>query len=124
MTVSNKSINPMLIEKPWGYYTDIYRPDDKKVVFKQIVVDPDGQLSNQFHKKRTEFWYIVSGEGVVTVENFDIYVTDDDHLLIKPLERHMVKNIGVEPLVIYETQVGECDEDDIVRLSDKYGRES
>ena len=124
MTVSNKSINPMLIEKPWGYYTDIYRPDDKKVVFKQIVVDPDGQLSNQFHKKRTEFWYIVSGEGVVTVEDFDIYVSGDDHLLIKPLERHMVKNIGVEPLVIYETQVGECDEDDIIRLSDKYGRES
>jgi len=34
----------------------------------------------------------------------------------------MVKNIGVEPLVIYETQVGQCEEDDIIRLSDKYGR--
>ena len=110
--------------KPWGYYVDIHRPDDKKIVVKEIVVDPSGQLSNQFHKKRTEFWYIVSGEGVVTVEDFDIHVTDDDHLLIKPLERHMVKNIGTDPLVIYETQVGECDEDDIVRLSDKYGRES
>jgi len=110
--------------KPWGYYVDIHRPDDKKIVVKEIVVDPGGQLSNQFHKKRTEFWYIVSGEGVVTVEDFDIHVTDDDHLLIKPLERHMVKNIGADPLVIYETQVGECDEDDIVRLSDKYGRES
>ena len=60
----------------------------------------------------------------MTVENFDIYVNDGDHLLIKPLEKHMVKNIGTNPLVIYETQVGECDEDDIVRLSDKYGRES
>ena len=67
--------------KPWGYYVDIHRPSDKKIVVKEIVVDPDGQLSNQFHKKRTEFWYIVSGEGVVTVENFDIYVNDGDHLL-------------------------------------------
>ena len=42
--------------KPWGYYVDIHRPDDKKIVVKEIVVDPSGQLSNQFHKKRTEFW--------------------------------------------------------------------
>ena len=108
--------------KPWGHYIDIHRPDDKNIVLKQIVVDPDGQLSNQYHKNRTEFWYIVSGEGVITVENFDLYVTDGDHLTIKPMEKHMVKNIGVEPLVIYETQVGQCEEDDIIRLSDKYGR--
>ena len=34
-----------LVEKPWGYYVDIYRPKNKKVVFKRIIVDPDHQLS-------------------------------------------------------------------------------
>jgi len=111
------------VDKPWGHYVDIYRPDDKKVVFKKIIVNPNEQLSNQYHKNRTEFWYIENGEGVVTVENSDIYVTSGDHLVIQPMEKHMVANNSEEPLVIYETQVGMCEEHDIVRLHDKYGRE-
>ena len=27
------------VDKPWGHYGDIYRPDDKKVVFKKIIVN-------------------------------------------------------------------------------------
>ena len=111
-----------MVEKPWGNYVDIYRPDDKKVVFKKIVVDAGEQLSMQYHKGRTEFWYVTSGEGVITIDNFDLYVTEGDHVVIKPLEKHMVKNIGTEPLEIFEMQAGVCEEDDIVRLSDKYGR--
>ena len=122
MTVSSKSINPMLIEKPWGYYTDIYRPEDKKVVFKKIVVDPSGQLSEQYHKERMEFWYVAKGEGVITIDNFDLFVSEGCHVVIQPNEKHMVKNTGVIPLEIYETQAGQCDEKDIVRLSDIFGR--
>ena len=110
------------VSKPWGHYTDIYRRDDKKVVFKKIVVSVGEQLSDQYHKHRTEFWWITRGEGVITIDNFDLYVSEGDHVVIKPRERHMVKNIGTEPLELYEMQGGECDEDDIVRLSDKYGR--
>ena len=113
-----------LIEKPWGYYVDIYRPEDKKVVFKQIVVDPGEQLSMQYHEGRTEFWYVTSGKGLITTDNpaSSLYVKEGDYIVIKPLERHMVENIGEEPLEIFEMQTGTCEEHDIVRLSDKYGR--
>tara|TARA_B100000214_G_scaffold199851_1_gene144720 strand:+ start:135 stop:485 length:351 start_codon:yes stop_codon:yes gene_type:complete len=113
------------VDKPWGHYTDIYRPDDKKVVFKKIVVDAGEQLSMQYHKGRTEFWYVTSGKGLITTDNpaSSLYVKEGDYIVIKPLERHMVENIGEEPLEIFEMQAGVCEEDDIIRLSDKYGRE-
>ena len=34
----------------------------------------------------------------------------------------MIKNTGNRNLEIFEMQCGECDENDIVRYSDKYGR--
>ena len=110
------------VSKPWGHYSDIYRPDDKKVVFKKIVVSAGEQLSHQYHKGRTEFWYIASGEGVMTIDDWETSVAEGDHMVIKPGEKHMVRNSGTGPLRIYEMQAGVCDEDDIVRLSDKYGR--
>ena len=113
-----------LIEKPWGYYVDIYRPEDKKVVFKRIVIDPGEQLSMQYHKGRTEFWYVTSGKGFITTDSpkSSLYVTEGDYIVIKPLERHTVQNTGKEPLEIFEMQAGTCEEHDIVRISDKYGR--
>ena len=113
------------VDKPWGHYIDIYRPDDKKVVFKKIVVDAGEQLSMQYHKGRTEFWYVTAGKGLIATDNpvSSLYVKEGDYIVIKPLERHMVENIGEESLEIFEMQVGVCEEDDIIRLSDKYGRE-
>ena len=37
--------------------------------------------------------------------------------------KHMIKNISEIDLEIYEMQCGVCDENDIVRYSDKYGRD-
>jgi mannose-6-phosphate isomerase-like protein (cupin superfamily) len=37
---------------------------------------------------------------------------------------HRIANTGTDPLVIVELQMGECREDDIVRLADDYKRDS
>jgi mannose-6-phosphate isomerase-like protein (cupin superfamily) len=37
---------------------------------------------------------------------------------------HRIANTGKEPLVIVELQMGECREDDIVRLADDYQRDA
>ena len=42
---------------------------------------------------------------------------------VRPLRRgHRVENDGPDPLIIIETQLGLCLEDDIVRLEDDFGR--
>lgn len=107
--------------KPWGYYVDIHRADD--VVFKQIVVDPGEELSYQSHEKRDEFWFIKSGVGLLIMDAIEIEVSAGQSFPIYRKNKHMIKNISEMDLEIYEMQCGVCDENDIVRYSDKYGRD-
>lgn len=107
-------------EKPWGYYKDIFRTDN--VVFKIIVVEPDEELSYQSHNKRAEFWFISDGTGLLTIEGIETEVNTGDNITIEKKLKHKIKNTGIDNLCIYEMQCGVCDENDIVRYEDKYGR--
>lgn len=110
-----------MVTKPWGYYEDITRLNT--IVFKKIVVKPQQKLSLQYHEKRSEFWYCYSGEGVMLVSDSRFNIKVGSYLLISPFEIHNVENTHmVDDLIIYELQFGECEEEDIVRLEDKYGR--
>ena len=108
------------IEKPWGYYKDIFRTDN--VVFKIIVVEPDEELSYQSHNKRAEFWFISEGAGLLTIEGIETEVNTGNNITIEKKLKHKIKNTGIDNLCIYEMQCGVCDENDIVRYEDKYGR--
>lgn len=113
-------MTPEKVEKPWGYYTDIFR--SKEAVFKTIVVFVGQELSYQSHEKRDEFWFIKSGTGSLTVDDLAVEVSKDANFAIYRGSKHMIKNTGNRNLEIFEMQCGECDENDIVRYSDKYGR--
>ena len=52
--------------RPWGYYKVLADEPDHKV--KRIVVYPGKRLSLQKHQKRSEHWFVVSGQGIVTLE--------------------------------------------------------
>lgn len=115
----------MRVEKPWGYYEDIYRSEDKHTVFKKIVVQPGGQLSVQSHSGRNEFWVVTSGVAIIQIGEYIGKLTKGRTAFIHAGEKHSLANEGTEPLVVYEMQAGlDCDEDDIIRYSDKYGRET
>ena len=51
------------VKKPWGEYTDYFRSD--RVVFKKIVILPGEEISYQMHNKRSEFWYVIEGTGLL-----------------------------------------------------------
>jgi mannose-6-phosphate isomerase-like protein (cupin superfamily) len=108
------------VDKPWGCYIDYFR--SSQVVFKKLVVLPKQRLSYQYHNNRSEFWYVEAGQGVLTLNDDKITLEEGSFVLIKREEKHMIECVSDEALVIYEMQCGECDEDDIVRLEDKYGR--
>ena len=110
-----------VVYKPWGYYIDIHRTNE--VVFKQIVIHVGEELSYQSHEKRDEFWFIKSGVGLLIMNGIDIRVSADESLQIHKNNKHMIKNIGDRDLEIFEMQCGTCDENDIIRYSDKYGRD-
>ncbi len=108
--------------RPWGYYQVLSdeKPDHK---VKRIVVYPGQRLSLQLHHKRSEHWFIVKGEGVVTLGDRQIPVKAGDDVNIPVETPHRIQNTGKEDLVFIEVQTGSYfGEDDIVRLQDDYGR--
>jgi len=128
MAKKKTSKNKNRVDKPWGYYEDFYRDED--VVLKRIVVNPDENLSYQIHRERDEFWFVAQGSAAIIIKDQIsdvINAKEVNHAMrgfyIKQLWPHGVKNVGKEPLIIYEMQFGSPREEDILRLKDKYGRE-
>jgi len=110
----------LLVNKPWGSYTDMYRSDE--VVFKKITLRPKQRLSLQTHELRSECWFVSSGSGKLEVGNEVWFVSEGFVQVINKRQKHRIENTGDTDLEIYEMQMGECKEDDIIRYEDDYGR--
>lgn len=108
-----------VVEKPWGRYEVLWEGPD--ALLKRLTIHKGQAISYQYHRKRSEVWTTVSGIGLLTLDGIGRLITAGDMVTITKEQRHSVEATSAE-LVIYELQVGECDEDDIVRISDKYGR--
>ena len=59
---------------------------------------------------------------VFTFDDEDCKVSSGMSLVIPLGSKHMIRNDGKEDLIIFEMQCGVCEEDDIVRITDKYNR--
>jgi mannose-6-phosphate isomerase-like protein (cupin superfamily) len=108
-------------ERPWGSYTVLSDADDHKV--KEILVLPGKRLSYQKHAQRAEHWFVVRGEGTVTIDGTDIAVGPGSVVDVAVEQAHRMANTGTEELLFVEVQHGSYfGEDDIVRLEDDFGR--
>jgi len=107
--------------RPWGEYLVLADEEDHKV--KRIVVRPGERLSYQRHTMRSEHWFVLSGQGVVTLGDDKVPVAAGMAIDVAKGQAHRMENVGDEPLVFIEVQHGEYfGEDDIERLDDDYGR--
>jgi len=87
------------------------------------VVKPGAQLSLQKHFHRAEHWVVVAGTGVVTRNDEQISVNENESVYLPLGCVHRLENPGRIPLTLIEVQSGSyLGEDDIVRLEDTYGR--
>lgn len=109
-------------KRPWGTYTVLDEDDTFKV--KKIVVNPGQRISYQTHEHRAEYWTIVLGHGLVTLEDGeDKAVQVGDAIYIEKGDPHRISNLGESDLVFIEVQIGTyLGEDDIVRIEDDYNR--
>lgn len=112
------------VRRPWGWYvTTLQMPGYKTKVFS---VDPGQRLSMQSHAKRKEMWSIVRGEGLCTVGRNLMQVSENSLISVPAGAVHRIENLSpTVPLVVSEVQIGDyCEEDDIVRYEDDFGRSS
>jgi mannose-1-phosphate guanylyltransferase/mannose-6-phosphate isomerase len=112
---------PSKVYRPWGWYESIEVGSGYQV--KRIHVKPGGSLSLQKHVFRSEHWVVVGGVAQVTL-NQDIFeLSKNQSIFIPAGSEHRLRNLGSIGLDLIEVQSGDyLGEDDIVRLSDEYGR--
>ena len=109
------------VYRPWGSYETVDEGARFKV--KRITVRPGASLSLQKHHHRAEHWIVVSGTALVTVEEGEIRLEENQSTYIPVGACHRLENRGDIPLELIEVQSGDyLGEDDIVRLEDIYGR--
>lgn len=107
--------------RPWGGYSSILAGERFQV--KRLFVKPGKKLSLQKHHHRAEHWVVVRGTAEVTVDG-TVTVLSENQSIYLPLGcEHRLANPGKIELELIEVQTGSyLGEDDIIRISDEFGR--
>jgi len=111
------------VPKPWGH--EIIWAQSERYVGKILHINAGHELSVQYHNKKDETVYLLSGEIVYRVQREGDDILDDTQLKvgesfrITPGTIHQM--VALTDCDVLEVSTAEID--DVVRLSDKYGRE-
>ncbi len=98
---------------------------------KILIVNPNSKLSWQYHNRREEIWSVYKGTVGVSKSMDDkeqpiLILNEGDQIKLKLGERHRLiglDNFGIISEIWQHIDDDDpSDEDDIVRLSDDYGR--
>ena len=117
-----QAVTHLRVYRPWGYYQGVDAGPRYQV--KRIVVQPKAMLSLQKHFHRSEHWVVVRGAAEITVGSEIRTVHENESIYIPIGSVHRLANPGTIPLELIEVQVGGyLGEDDIIRLTDQYGRD-
>jgi mannose-6-phosphate isomerase len=113
------------VPKPWGHETIWARSD--RYVGKILHINAGHELSVQYHERKDETIHLLSGEIVYRVQKDparrdgleDVKLRIGESFRITPGTIHQM--VAVTDCDVLEVSTPELD--DVVRLSDKYGRE-
>ncbi len=119
--LTSTSGEPPINVRPWGRY-DIL-DSGKGFQVKRMTILPGKRFSYQRHARRSEYWTIVAGHAVVTLNGKEMKKTVGDTAVAPIGTKHRIANVGNVPLVFIEVQIGDyLEEDDIERFDDDFGR--
>jgi mannose-6-phosphate isomerase len=114
-------VEVVVVPKPWGYERIWARSD--RYVGKVLHVNAGEELSLQYHNKKDETVHLLSGELVYRVKLGgtleDVKLKKGESFRIMPGTVHQM--YAVTDCDVLEVSTPELD--DVVRLSDRYGRE-
>lgn len=105
-------------ERPWGWFETIEQGSNYKV--KKLFVKKGCRLSLQSHDHRDEHWVVVSGTGTVELSGEQLPVKTGQYLFVPKTQKHRI--VAIDDVELIEVQMGICEERDIKRYQDDYGR--
>ena len=106
-------------KRPWGSFEQFCA--NEKCTVKIINVNPDEELSLQYHENRDEFWKILSGSAKIIIGEKETNATEGGEFFIPKGMKHRIIT-GNSHAKILEISFGDFDENDIVRIEDRYKR--
>ncbi len=112
-------MNKLSENRQWGSFIR-YTHNESSTV-KIINVKAGEELSLQYHNHRKEFWKVLSGHPRLTLGENIIDANTLDEFEVAEKVNHRI-SAPKDDVMILEISFGNFDEDDIVRLDDKYGR--
>lgn len=114
-------IKTYIEDRPWGSFERF--ADNEQVTVKILNVNPNQALSLQYHNHRSEFWKVIYGSGKITVGDRVFNAKENDQFFINKGQKHRIET-EKDLIKILEISLGQFDENDIVRLQDKYSRDA
>jgi mannose-6-phosphate isomerase-like protein (cupin superfamily) len=115
------------VDAPWGRHRVLYEMPG--VTVKVLEVSAGEGLSVQVHRERAESWLVVSGvcraaawQGGLDEPHRVGVLGEGRRFWVPKGWTHLLE--AIEDTVVLEVCRGRYDPDDIVRLSDRYGREA
>ncbi|MDT8369414.1 MAG: cupin domain-containing protein [Longimicrobiales bacterium] len=114
---------PRRVEKPWGW--ELHWADTELYLGKILHVNAGEALSLQYHEEKDETFYLLAGEVTLVVGPDadtleEITMRANDACRVRPGVVHRM--VAVTECEILEASTPHPD--DIVRLEDRYGRDS
>ena len=112
-------MNSKTTNRPWGSFTSFV--ENENCTVKLLNIDNGEKFSLQYHQNRDEFWRVISGRPKIIVGEDEFEAREGDEFSIPAQTKHRII-ADYDDVVILEIATGDFDEEDIVRLEDKYGR--
>lgn len=110
---------PVESNRPWGKFVQFTQ--DELSTVKILTIKAGEAFSLQHHKNREEFWVVLSGSGLIEIGDKSFEAKVGDRFIVPKEANHRITG-GEEDLIVLEIATGHFDEEDIVRLEDRYGR--
>jgi len=112
---------PRRVEKPWGH--EVWFAHTDRYAGKLLYVNAGHRLSVQYHEAKDESSYLFSGRLMLSTgddpDRLDVAeIASGDAWRNEPGSLHTIE--AIEDSVVIEVSTPELD--DVVRLSDRYGR--
>jgi mannose-6-phosphate isomerase len=105
--------------RPWGS-ENIFTVNEPSTV-KILRLDPSKRMSLQKHAHRSEYWKVISGDGIIEESGEEREISTGDEIEVPVGATHRITG-GTQGIAVLEISIGPFDETDIVRIEDDFGR--
>lgn len=115
----NYGMNSTTTIKPWGSFISFTNNELSTV--KLLNIKKGEEFSLQHHLNRDEFWRVIKGSPKIIIGEKTVDSNEGEEFFVPAGTNHRI-GAPIDDVVILEISKGVFDEDDIVRIEDKYNR--